>query len=260
MIALISGKGDYPKEITSSLKNQKINFIKLNLYQKDKYNVSIGEIGKIIKILKTNNVKEVIFAGKVERPNLRKIKLDLKAISYLPLLKKAYLKGDGNLLNLVAKILRDENIKIIESHKYCKNLILNNTPTRTKPSKVDIHDFKKGKKILNLLSEFDNAQGIIIDEGYILAIEAAEGTDEIVKRIKNINYKKKKPLSGSLIKLTKTNQNLKYDLPTIGYTTISLCIKSNLKGIFLEKNKNIFLNQKKSIDLANKNNFFITAI
>ena len=126
MIALISGRGDYPKEITSSLKNQKINFIKLNLYQKDKYNVSIGEIGKIIKILKTNNVKEVIFAGKVYRPNLRKIKLDLKAISYLPLIKKAYSKGDGNLLNLVAKILRDENIKIIESHKYSKNLILNN--------------------------------------------------------------------------------------------------------------------------------------
>ena len=50
MIALISGRGDYPKEITSSLKNQKINFIKLNLYQKDKYNVSIGEIGKIISM------------------------------------------------------------------------------------------------------------------------------------------------------------------------------------------------------------------
>jgi len=51
MIALISGKGDYPNEISSSLKKQKINFIKLNLYQKDKYNISIGEIGKIIKIL-----------------------------------------------------------------------------------------------------------------------------------------------------------------------------------------------------------------
>jgi DUF1009 family protein len=260
MIALISGKGDYPKEISSSLKNQKINFINLNLYQKDKYNISIGEIGKIIKILKSNSVKEVMFAGKVDRPNLRQIKLDLKAISYLPLLKKVYSKGDGNLLNLIAKILKDENIKIIESHKYCKNLILNNTPTRIRPSKIDIDDFKKGKKILNLLSKFDNAQGIIIDEGYILAIEAAEGTDEIIKRIKKINYKKNKLVSGSLIKLTKINQNLKYDLPTIGYRTISLCIKSNLKGIFLEKNKNIFLNQKKSIDLANKNNFFITAV
>ena len=124
-------------------------------------------------------------------------------------LKKIYSKGDGNLLNLVTKILANENIKVISSHKYSKNLILNNTPTFTKPSKIDISDFRKGKKILNLLSKFDNAQGIIIDGGYILAVEAAEGTDEIIKRKKNINYKKNNLVSGSLIKITKKKSKLK---------------------------------------------------
>ena len=59
------------------------------------------------------------------------------------------------------------------------------------------------------------------------------------------------------IKLDKKKQNLNYDLPTIGYTTVKLCIQSKLSGIFIKKNQNIFLDQKKSISFANKNKIFI---
>ena len=90
-----------------------------------------------------------------------------------------------------------------------------------------------------------------------MAIEAAEGTDEMLKRVAKIKLKTKR--SGVLIKLPKKKQSLSYDLPTIGYKTVQLCIKSKLNGIFLKKNQNIFLDQKKALNLANKHGFFITA-
>ena len=137
--------------------------------------------------------------------------------------------------------------------------MLSKISTIIKPNKINYLDFKKGRKILDKLSNFDNAQSIVVDNGYILAIEAAEGTDEMLKRVIKLNKNKKKN-SGVLIKLPKKKQNLKYDLPTVGIKTIKLCIKSKLNGIFLQKNKNIFLDQKKSIDLLNKNKLFIAAI
>ena len=262
MIAIFAGSGDYPKEIIYSLKKNNKKFIVINITEnriKNSFKFQLGHFGKILKFLKDHKVKEVIFAGYVKRPTLSNIKFDIKAVSYLPELIKAFKKGDGNILNLAKKILNQNKIKVVESHKYSKNLLLKKTVTQKKPNKIDLQDVKKGKKILDNLSKFDNAQGIVIDEGYIVAIEAAEGTDSMLKRVINLNKNKKKK-SGVLIKFPKKNQNLKYDLPTIGLKTVKLCIQSKLNGIFLKKNQNIFLNQKKSIILSNKNNFFISTM
>jgi len=81
----------------------------------------------------------------------------------------------------------------------------------------------------------------------------------MLKRVIKLNKNKKKR-SGVLVKFPKKRQNLKYDLPTIGLKTVELCIKSKLNGIFLKKNQNIFLNQKKSMNLSNKNKFFISTM
>jgi len=261
MIAIFAGSGDLPIEIINSLSSKGKKYIILNLSKRkinNSINIELGQFGKILKILNINKVKEVIFAGHVKRPNLKDMKLDLKAITYLPDLLKAFRKGDGNILNLAKKILNHNKIKVIESHKYCKNLVLNKTETITKPNINNFADYKKGKKILDSLSKFDNAQGIVIDNGYIVAIEAAEGTDEMLKRVIKLN-KNKKRKSGVLIKLPKKKQSLNYDLPTVGLKTVQLCIKSKLNGIFLKKNKNIFLNKKKSLELLNNNNLFIAA-
>ncbi len=262
MIGIFTGTGSLPKEIILSLIKQNKKFIILNLSErkiKNSINIHLGQFGKILSILKKNNIKEVIFAGYVKRPDLNKLKFDLKAISLLPKLVSTFRKGDGNILNFAKQILKKNNIKVIKSHKYCKHLLINKTVTKSKPDFSDTKDFKKGKKILDALSKFDNAQGVVLDNGYILAIESAEGTDEMLKRVKKLKQSKKNN-SGVLIKLPKKTQNLNYDLPTIGYKTVLLCIKSNLKGIYLKKNQNIFLDQDKALKLANKNNLFISAI
>ena len=262
MLAIFAGDGDFPKEIIKSLNYQNKKFIIINLSQKNiknSFRVQLGQFGKILKLLKGNKVKEVIFAGKVKRPSINNLKFDIKALTYLPALRAAFKKGDGNILNFCKKILKENKINVVQSHKYSKDLLLGKNLTKQKPTKEDLKDAFKGKKILKSLSYYDNAQGIVVDNGYIISIEAAEGTDLMLKRVALLNQKKVKK-SGSLIKLPKNNQNLNYDLPTIGFKTIKSCLKAKLKGIFLKKNQNIFLNKNKSIQLADKNNFFIAVI
>jgi len=262
MIGIFAGSGTLPNEIFTSLNKNKKKYIVFNLSNKKikaSIDIQLGQFGKILKILKKNNIKKVIFAGHVKRPNLSSLKLDLKAISYLPKLIKVFKKGDGNILNFATEILKKNKIKVIDSHVFCKHLLIKKTVTRKRPSFEDKKDFLKGKKILNALSKFDIAQGILLDNGYVMAIEAAEGTDEMLKRVAKIRFKIKNN-SGVLIKLPKRKQSLSYDLPTIGYKTVQLCIKCRLNGIFLKKNQNIFLEQKKSLNLANKHSLFITAL
>ena len=103
MIGLIFGETNFPKEILKKIKKRKVRYIiidltKNNVFQKDRnsYKVSIGQFGKIIKILKENNCKKVLFAGKVKKPNFSKLRLDFKGIYYIPRIIKSSKLGDAD--------------------------------------------------------------------------------------------------------------------------------------------------------------------
>ena len=147
--------------------------------------------------------------------------------------------------------------------KHCEKFIkLLNFKSSNNASRQELEDIKKGKSILDHInSKFDVGQSIVINNGFVVGIEAAEGTDEMLSKsskiLKIIN--KNKP-SGILIKMPKKIQDLRVDLPTIGYKTIKKCIDIRLRGIALKKNANIFLDQDKSLKLIKKNNFLIKVI
>ena len=90
MIGLIFGETDFPKYIYKKIRDKRkyliIDLTKKKLFKKDKdsFSVSIGQFGKIISILKKKNCKRVLFAGKVQKPNFSKLKLDLKGVYYIP--------------------------------------------------------------------------------------------------------------------------------------------------------------------------------
>ena len=114
-------------------------------------------------------------------------------------------------------------------------------------------------KILNDLSRYDNAQAIVIVNGYILAIEAAEGTDNLLKRTAAVR-KKLKQLdrnAGFLVKIPKKNQSKLIDLPVIGLKTLILVKKANLRGIAINAKFTIIKNKDKILEYAKNNNLKI---
>jgi len=268
MLGLIVGETSLPKFVIKELLKKNVSFLildltKSNIYKKYKnsYSLKITELGKAISVFKKNNCKNIIFIGKVERPEISLLKFDRKALFYLPRLFSVFKKGDGNILKEVIKIFKENKINVLNSMKFTPELIFKDESiNKLKTNDADNISISKGVSIIKALSKFDIGQSVIINNGYVLAIEGPEGTDETIKRSLYLSKKYKLKNKSILIKFPKANQDLRIDLPTIGFDTIKNCIKANIKGIAVKRSQNIILDKDKIINLVKKNNFFIISI
>mgnify|MGYP001315369691 FL=1 len=260
MIGLIFGETDFPKYILKRIKKKYkyviIDLTKKKNFKKDKnsYSVSIGQFGKIISILKKTNCKKVLFAGKVEKPNLKSIRLDIKGIYYMPKIIKSSKLGDVAILKQVIKILRNEKIQTISSNKFTPEISLSKgNYTVIKPNFFDKKDINCGEKALKKSGSYSFIQGAICRNNKVIALEGSGGTQKMISKVKKIN---KSPY-GILIKYPKKKQDKRIDLPTVGLKTLKQCKAAGLKGIVLKHKLNVFLEKKQSIQFANKNKMFI---
>ncbi len=260
MIGLIFGDTDFPFQILKSIKKKNLKYIIIDLtkgkFKKDKnsYSASIGQFGKIIKILEDNRCKKVLFAGKVKRPNFSKFRLDIKGIYYLPRIIKSSKFGDAAVLKEIIKILKQVNIKTISSISFNQNLTLKKgNYSYKKPNKEDKADINRGFLLLNKSNKYKFTQGAVVRNKKIIAIEGRGGTQKMLSRCKSKNFKPQ----GVLVKLPNKNQDLRIDLPTVGLKTLKQCKSAGLKGLVLKSRQNVFLEQRKCISFANKNKMFI---
>tara|TARA_B100001121_G_scaffold193421_1_gene168947 strand:+ start:242 stop:1033 length:792 start_codon:yes stop_codon:yes gene_type:complete len=260
MIGLIFGETEFPKYILKKIKKKYkyliIDLTKKKIFKKNKnsYQVSIGQFGKILSILKSNNCKKVLFAGKVAKPNLKSIKLDFKGIYYMPKIIKSSKLGDAAILKQIINILRNEKIKTISSNKFTPEISLSKgNYTKYKPNINDKKDIIRGEQALKKSGNFSFVQGVIIRNNKILALEGSGGTKKMIKNIKKIN----KLPQGILIKFPKKRQDIRVDLPTVGLETFKQCKSAGLKGIVLKHKLNIFLDKRKCVQYANRNKMFI---
>ena len=263
MIGLIFGETSLPKEILKRIKKKRIKYLIIDLtkkksFKKDKnsFSVSIGQFGKIINILKENYCKKVLFAGSVKKPNFSKLRLDLKGIYYMPRIIKSSKNGDASILKEIIKILTKEKIKTVSSVVFNPELSLKKgNHTKTKPSKEDNEDIIKAIKTLNRLNQYNYSQGAVVRNNKVIAIEGKDGTKKMLSKCKSKIFKNK----GVLVKFPKKKQDLRIDLPTVGFETFVQCKASGLKGIVLKSKGNILLEKKKCINFANKNKMFLIA-
>ena len=263
MIGLIFGETNFPKKILKTIKRRNLKYLiidltKKRIFKKDKncHIVSIGQVGKIINIFKKNKCRKVLFAGKVEKPNFSKLKLDLKGVYILPRIIRSSKLGDAAIVKEIIKVLKNEKIKTISSLTFNSELTLERGAySRTKPSLEDKNDIKKAISVLRKLDKHDFSQGVVVRNKKIVAIEDKGGTEKMLKKSRN----KKQINKGVLVKFPKKKQDLRIDLPTIGLETLIQCKAAGLKGIVLKSKQNVFLEKKKSINFANKNKMFILA-
>ena len=261
MIGLIFGENNFPREILKKIKKLDKSYLIIDLsknkiFKKDKnsYTVSVGQIGKIINTLKTQNCKKVIFAGNIKKPNFSKLKLDFKGVYYIPRIIKASKKGDAAILKTIINIFRLEKIKTLNSLSFTPELsIKKGVHTKIKPNREDNKDIKKAVSVLKKLDNHSFSQGAVVRNQRILEVEGNGGTEKMLKKIK----KKKNFLNGVLVKFPKKKQDLRVDLPTIGLKTLLQCKKAGLRGIVLKNKKNVCLDKKLLIKSANKNKMFI---
>ena len=262
MIGLIFGDTDFPNKILKTIKKKKINYLIIDLstskkFKKDSrsYSVSMGQFGKIIDILKENSCKKVIFAGKVNKPNFSRLKLDIKGIYYIPRIIKASKLGDAAILKEIIKILALNKIKTENSLIFNPELSLKKgNYSKLKPSNKDKSDIRKAIKTLNTLKQYNYSQGVVVRNKKIVAIEGKGGTQKMLQKSRSKKFRNQ----GVLVKFPKRKQDLKVDLPTIGLKTFKQSKTAGLKGIVIKSKQHVFLDKNKCISFANKNKMFIS--
>ena len=190
MLGLIVGESNLPQFLIAKLIKSKKDFIILdltkdNIYKKynNSYSLKITQLGKAISILKKNSCKKIILIGKVSRPSFSLLKFDQKALFYLPRLYSAFKKGDSSILKEVIKIFKENKITVINSMSFTPELVFKDQNINNiKVSNIDKKSIFKGINIIKSLSKFDIGQSVIVNNGYVLAIEGPEGTNETIKR------------------------------------------------------------------------------
>ena len=262
MIGLIFGDTDFPKEILKTIKKKKIKYLIIDLskakkFKRDRkyYSVSIGQFGKIINIFKENNCKKVLFAGKVNKPNFSKLRLDFKGIYYIPRIIKASKLGDAAILKEIIKILAQNKIKTENSLKFNPELALKKGHySKIKPNQHDLVDIKKAIKTLNNLRQYNFSQGVVVRNKKVVSIEGKGGTKKMLEKSRSKKFRN----HGVLVKFPKKKQDLRVDLPTIGLKTLKQSKTAGLKGIVIKSKQHVFLDKNKCIKFANKNKMFIS--
>ena len=262
MIGLIFGETNFPIQILKRIKRRHLKYLIIDLtkrrkFKKDRYShtVSIGQLGKIIKIFKENKCRKVLFAGKVKKPNFSKLRLDFKGIYYIPRIIRSSKLGDAAILKEIIKILKQEKIRTISSLTFNPELTLKKGDySKIKPNREDKVDIKKAITTLSRLGKYNFSQGAVVRNRKVVAIEGKGGTEKMLRKCKSKKFKNK----GVLVKFPKKKQDLRVDLPTVGLKTLTQCKSAGLKGIVLKSKRNVFLERKKCINFANKNKMFIT--
>jgi DUF1009 family protein len=261
MIGLIFGETNFPTEILKKIKRKKLNYLIIDLTinkkfkkESNSFSVSIGQFGKIIKVLKANKCHKVLFAGKVKKPNFSKLKLDFKGIYYISKIVKSSKLGDAAILKEIINILKTEKIKTISSLSFNPELTLKKgIYSKIKPNKEDKINIIKAIDVLGKINKHNFSQGVVVKKNKIIEIEGNDGTEGMLKKCKN-KYTGSK---GVLVKFPKPKQDLRIDLPTIGLKTLKQCDLVGINGIVLKSKKNIFLEKQKCINFINKKKMFL---
>ena len=259
MIGLFLGDTDFSNIVLNKIKRKKkkyfiIDFSKNGKFKKDKnsHRISIGKFGEIINLIKEKKSNKVLFAGKIAKPKFSSLRLDLKGIYYMPSVIKAAKLGDAAIIKAIIKILNNEKIKVLSSIYFNPELAgKKGNFTKLKPSQIDNKSINQGIKYLSKSNTLDHVQALVVKDNNIIAKEGNQGTKKML-------FKLKRNSGGILIKVPKKRQDLRMDLPTIGFQTLKDCKKYGLKGIVLKSKKNIFLDRIKCIQFANRNKLFIS--
>ncbi len=195
----------------------------------------IGQLGKLFATLEAQGVVDVALVGGLTRPNLADLNLDWGAIKRLPELVQAFRGGDNHLLAGIAALFEREGLHVVGAHEIAPQLLaaVGAIAGRAAPPQAE-SDIRVGAALLAALSPFDIGQGVVVAEGRVVAVEAAEGTDAMLARVAELRQARRLRLSGPagvFVKAPKRGQDLRLDMPAIGPDTVAAAAKAQLQGV-----------------------------
>ncbi len=208
--------------------------------------LKVGQFSKALAALKEDGVAQAVMLGGIKKTNVfTTLRPDLRALAIFSRLK--YWKDDA-ILRAVAEELEGEGIEILDSTFGLQDILAEEGYlTSKKPSKNDEGNIQFGWETLETLGALDIGQCVVVKNRVIVAVEAVEGTDEAIIRGGKLGGK-----GGVVVKRTKPQQDLRFDLPAIGPQTIQAMISVQATVLAIEAGRTVMIDRKEVFSRANE--------
>ncbi len=226
--------------------------------------VGVGQFGRFCRYARAEGCRDVVLIGSVVRPILREVRLDFVTLLMLPRLIRAFRSGDDHLLSGIAGIFEHHGFRLLGAHEVAPEILMpQGTLGHRQPAEGDRSDIKRGLALLRAMGPFDVGQAVVISDDRVLAIEAAEGTDQMLERLANLRESGKihaKQGAGVLVKAPKPGQDRRFDLPSIGLRTVEGAIRAGLAGIAVAAGGAVVAEPDRIATAADRANIFVVGV
>jgi DUF1009 family protein len=268
VVGILAGGGTLPREIADVISGDGSEVVIVGLEGEvrprdfaghDFTQVNWGQIGGLIRAFKRKGVRDLVIVGSVTRPDLNRIRTDLGFWLNLPrILKIIAAGGDDSVLRRVVGFFEGHGFRVRGPADVAPALVIGEGAygRETMPESA-ARDAGIGREIVARLAPFDIGQAIVVCDGVVLAIEAAEGTDAMLKRLASHRDGAR---GGVLVKRPKPGQELRVDMPAIGLNTIVGIKAAGLSGLVVEAGATLAAQRGDMMDEADASGVFIVGV
>lgn len=266
ILGLVAGEGKLPAILAQSAKERGYKVVTLALSEDAQVRVSPhsdvlhcvspGQIGRNIKLMKSEGAQDVVFIGRIPKINLLQnlFKVDWLGIRELSKLPNFH---DDTIQRAAGDLLAEHGLNVITQREFLQHLFPDfGVMTEKTPSAAEYADIEFGRNHIKELARLDIGQTIIVKDRIIVAVEAVEGTDQAIRRGVGLA---KGPVV--VVKVAKQDADPRFDTPTVGMNTLEAMVAPKPGGVLaIAKNETMMVDKEAMIDFANKNDISIVVI
>ncbi|MDF1591705.1 MAG: UDP-2,3-diacylglucosamine diphosphatase LpxI [Desulfobacterales bacterium] len=216
--------------------------------------IHLGQIKRLLQFFKENNVSEAVMLGAINKTRMfSDVKPDMKTISLIVKMRHTH---DDGILRAFAGVLADEGIQVKPSTFLLPGLLAQKGCwTKRRPAKAERADMELGWKLAKEIGRLDIGQCVVVGGGSVLAVEAIDGTDATIRRGGQLGNG-----TAVLIKVSKPNQDLRFDMPAVGVETIQTMNSAGVTALALEACKAVVFDRQEMVELADACGIAIVAM
>jgi len=218
------------------------------------YWVGVGDLDKLINILKKNGVSQAMMVGKVSHSLVyERVKIDHR---FQALLRELKDRKTDSLLRGIADTLTREGIQVIDSTTFLSHYLAPpGILTERAPTPEEMEDIRFGREIAREVGRLDIGQTVVVKDKAVIAVEGMEGTDELIRRGGKIGGK-----GVVVVKVCKPQQDMRFDVPVVGLNTIETMSEVRASALAVDAGKTLFFDKEELLSRADQEDIAIIAL
>ncbi len=263
VLGIIAGNGVYPRQLADAARKAGVRKIIAAAFSDETDPaltphvdliewMRVGQLSRLLKFFREQEIRHAVMAGQIAPKNLFDLRPDWKALLVLAKLKQ---RNAESIFAAIANELAKVDVDLLPATSFLEDclaqagLIVGPKLSRREEKDVDL-----GWKIAKEIARLDIGQTVLVKNGTVLAVEAFEGTNDAIKRGGTLARK-----GAVMIKVAKSNQDMRFDVPVIGSETIKVATEAKLRVIAVEAAKTLLLERSAIVDFAGRSKISVVA-